>query len=54
MHRGAGLVFDPNLDAWRLGEVIENLCWRALGKLGAIEIDSHLDAAIGGARERLQ
>jgi len=25
----------------------------ALGKLGAIEIDANLDAAIGGTRERL-
>jgi hypothetical protein len=36
------------------GEVIENLSLLALGKLGAIEIDSHLDAAIGGACECLQ
>jgi hypothetical protein len=53
MHRGAGLVFDPNLDAWRLGEVIEILCWRALGKLSAVKIDANLDTTIGGAREQL-
>jgi hypothetical protein len=35
-------------------EVIENLRGLALGELGAIEIDSHLGAAIGGACERLQ
>jgi hypothetical protein len=30
VHRGAGLVFDPYLDAWRLGEGIENLrCLRS-------------------------
>jgi hypothetical protein len=46
MHRGAGLVFDPNLDARRLGEVIENLCWRALGKLSAVKIDADRNAAI--------
>jgi transposase len=53
VHRRGGLVFGPNLDAWRLGEVQKDLRWRALGKLSAIEIDPNLDAAIGGARERL-
>src|ERR1700730_2757965 len=42
MHRIARLVLDPDLDARRLGEVIENLRGLALGKLGAVEIDSHL------------
>jgi phytoene dehydrogenase-like protein len=41
------------LDDGRLGEVIENLCGLALGKLGAIEIDADRNAAIGGARESL-
>jgi len=53
VHRGAGLVFDPNLDAGRFGEVIENFRSLALGELRAVEIDSHLDAAIGRACERL-
>ena len=34
MHRIAGLVLDPNLDARRFGEVIENLRGLPLGKLG--------------------
>jgi hypothetical protein len=46
-------VLDPYLDAWRLGEGIENLRGLALGKLGAVEIDADRNAAIGGARERL-
>ena len=37
----------------RLGKLMEGLHGLALGKLGAVEIDAHLDAAIGGARERL-
>ncbi len=49
VHQGAILVLDPYLDARRLGEVIENLCWLALGKLSAVEIDMHLDATIRGA-----
>jgi hypothetical protein len=53
VHRIAGLVLDPYLDAGRLGEVIENLCWRALGKLSPVEIDADRNATIGGARERL-
>jgi hypothetical protein len=32
MHRISGLVLDPYLDAWRLGEVIENLRGLALGQ----------------------
>ena len=35
VHRIAGLVLGPYLDAWRLGEVIENLRGLALGELGA-------------------
>jgi hypothetical protein len=50
VHRGASPVFDPNLDARRFGEVIENLRGLALGKLGAVEIDADRNAAIGGAR----
>jgi hypothetical protein len=46
-------MFDPNLDAGRLGEVIENLRWLALGELSAIKINADMDATIGGARERL-
>jgi hypothetical protein len=46
------LALDPYLEA-RRGEVIENLCLLALGKLGAIEIDADRNATIGGARERL-
>ena len=53
MHRRGGLVLGPDLDAGRLGEVVEDFRECALGKLGAIEIDAHLDAAIGGARQRL-
>jgi hypothetical protein len=45
-------VFDPNLDAGRLGKVPEDLRLLAIGKLGAIEIDSDRNATIGGARER--
>ena len=46
-------MLGPDFDAGRLGEVVEDFRWLALGKLGAVEIDAHLDAAIGGARERL-
>jgi ribosomal 50S subunit-recycling heat shock protein len=46
LHRIAGLVLDPYLDARRFGEVIENLRWLALGKLSAIEINVNLDAAL--------
>jgi hypothetical protein len=46
-------VFDPNLDARRFGEVIENLRGLALGELSAVEIDADMDATIGGARECL-
>jgi len=49
MHRGAGLVFDPYLDARRFGEVIKNLRGPALGKLSAVKIDADMDAAIGCA-----
>jgi hypothetical protein len=53
VHQGAPLVLDPCLDARRLGEVIEKPPGLALGELGAIEIDAHIDASIGGACERL-
>jgi hypothetical protein len=53
VHRGAGLVLDPYLDARRLGEIPKDLRGLALGKLGAIEIDSDRNATIGGARESL-
>jgi hypothetical protein len=49
MHRIAGVVLDPYLDARRLGEVIENLRGLALGELGAVEIDADMDAAIDRA-----
>jgi hypothetical protein len=35
VHQGAGLVFDPNLDARRFGEVKEDLRGFTLSKLGA-------------------
>jgi hypothetical protein len=44
---------DPYLDAWRLGEVTENLRGLSIGELCAVEINADLDAAIGGAREAL-
>jgi hypothetical protein len=54
VHRGARLVFDPYLDARLLGgEIQKNLRGLALGKLSPVKVDSHLDAAIDGARERL-
>ncbi len=53
VHRRGGLVLGPYLDARRLGKIPKDLRWRALGKPGAVEIDAHLDATIGGARERL-
>jgi len=54
VHRIAGLALDPYLDARRLGEVPKDLRGFALGKLCAVEIDADRNAAIGGARERLQ
>jgi hypothetical protein len=53
VHRRAGLALDPYLDTRRLGEVKEDLCRLALGKLGAVEIDTDRNTAIDGARERL-
>ena len=47
-------MLDPYLDARRLGEIPKDLRGLALGKLGAIEIDADLDAAIGGARGRMK
>ena len=41
------------LCSYDAGEVIENLRGLTLGKLSPVKIDSHLDAAIGGARESL-
>ena len=41
------LVLDPNLDARRFGEVIENLRGLALGELGAVEIDADRNTTIG-------
>jgi hypothetical protein len=54
VHQVATLALDRYLDARRLGEVIENLRGLALGKLSPIEIDAHLDTAIGRACECLQ
>ena len=42
------------LDFSGFGEVIENLCLLALGRLGAIEIDADRNAPIRGARESLR
>ena len=53
VHRSAVLVFDPNLHARRFGEVIEYLRGLSLGKLSPVKINTDMDAAIGGARERL-
>ena len=43
----------PNLDAGRLGEVMEGLPGLVLGKLGAMEIGADIDAAIGGSSRKL-
>ena len=47
VHRIAGLVLGPYLDAWRLGEVIENLRGLALGELGP---SGAAQRPIGGVR----
>jgi hypothetical protein len=52
VHRRGGLVLGPYLDARRLCKVMKHFRGLTLGKLDAIEIDAHLDAAIGVARER--
>ena len=41
------------LNAGRLGEVLKDLRWLAIGELDSVEIDAQFDAAIGSARERL-
>jgi hypothetical protein len=53
MHRHPVVALGAYLDAGRLGKVLKDPCRLALGKLVAVEIDAHRDAAIGGARERL-
>lgn len=53
MHRCAVVALGADLDARRVGEVLENIRWFAFGKLGSVEIDPHLDAAIGRPCERL-
>jgi hypothetical protein len=45
MHRIAGLVLDPYLDARRLGEVKEDLGWLAFRKLLTVKINSHLSCS---------
>ncbi len=50
VHRIARLVFDPNLDAGRLGEIQKNLRGLALGERGAVEIDADRNTTIGGVR----
>jgi len=50
VRRRGGLVLGPDLDSWRLGEIPKGLRWRALGKLGAIEIDARCNASIGDAK----
>ena len=42
-----------DLDARCLGETMEDLGWLALSELGVLKINAHLDAAIGGPRQRL-
>ena len=47
------MLLGPNLDAGRLGEVMEGLPGLVLGKLGAMEIGADIDAAIGGSSRKL-
>jgi hypothetical protein len=47
------MLLGPNLDAGRLGEVMEGLPGLVLGKLGAMEIGADMDAAIGGSGRKL-
>jgi hypothetical protein len=47
------MLLDPNLDAGRLGEVMEGLRGLVLGKLGATEIGANMDAAINGSGRTL-
>jgi len=53
VRRRGGCVLGQHLDARHLDEIIKDLRGLAFGKLGSIEIDANLDAAIGGACERL-
>jgi hypothetical protein len=46
------MLLGPNLDAGRLGEVMEGLPGLVLGKLGAMEIGADIDAAIGGSSRK--
>jgi hypothetical protein len=50
---GGRLVFGSYFDVRRLGEVEEGFRGLAFGKLGAVEIDAHLDSAFGSTREHL-
>jgi hypothetical protein len=45
------MLFGPNLDAGRLGEVMEGLRRLVLGKVNAMEIGADIDAAISGSRK---
>jgi hypothetical protein len=47
------MLLGPNLDAGRLGEVMEGLRGLVLGKLGAMEIGADMDAAINGSGRTL-
>jgi hypothetical protein len=50
VHRIAGLVLGPYLDAWRLGEIPKDLPGLAIGELGAVKIDADRNTTIGGVR----
>jgi hypothetical protein len=45
------MLLGPNLDAGRLGEVMEGLRGLVLGNLNAMEIGADIDAAISGSRK---
>jgi hypothetical protein len=53
MASSRAMLLGPNLDAGRLGEVMEGLPGLVLGKLGAMEIGADMDAAIGGSGRKL-
>jgi hypothetical protein len=52
VHRRTVVAFGANLNAGRLGKVLKDLSRLAFGELRSVEIDAHIDAAIGGILRR--
>jgi hypothetical protein len=53
VHEGRVLALNPNFNASGLRQILKHRFWVALGKLRAIKVYPHFDAALSGLRERL-